>query len=375
MADLCSIYIHVPFCNKLCPYCGFYKRKWDRDSEEKYLSALLSEIHFYGQRFPFLKVGTIFWGGGTPNLLRMEGVERVMSALLECFDVSIGAEITMEMNPGMGVLKKLKAIQKTGINRVSLGVQSFDEEVLRFLGRNHTADVTRRTIDRVRECGFDSMSLDLMFALPGFHRDVLECSINEVLSYQPEHVSAYSLSIEPGTPFKRQSIKKAAVKEDRAQFELVRDTLGAAGLRHYEVSNFAIPGYESAHNTQYWMGLPFIGLGPGAHSYFNGGRYHHARDLSAYIDSPVPRVFRQKQFPSLSKTDEWQDFVMMRLRLLKGLGFSEIEARFGAEQLTDFRRRLQPLISQGFVIQDTNGIRLSVDAVLVLDDIILSLFS
>ena len=225
-----------------------------------------------------------------------------------------------------------------GINRVSLGVQSLNDDCLTFLGRNHTSDVSRRTLARLGDAGFDNVSVDVMFALPEFPDVTLHDTVNELLDFRPQHVSAYSLSItEPGTPFKRRRVAKASVAQDAGQFEWLRDRLGMAGFGHYEVSNYAQSGRESRHNTAYWMGWPFIGLGPGAHSFFNGGRYHHARNLAAYIANPVPRVFRQKRFPTSSPQALWEDYVMMRLRLLEGVSFQEVALRFGADQASVFR--------------------------------------
>lgn len=368
-----ALYIHVPFCSKICPYCGFYKRLWSKDLEQTYVSALLKEIAFYGLEYPGLSVQTVFFGGGTPNLLRLNAIERVMGAIHGAFNVRDDAEITMEINPGLGILEKLRGIKSVGINRVSVGVQSLNDECLHFLGRNHTADVSRRTLGRLREVGFDNVSVDVMFALPGFSDDVLQDTVSELLTFSPQHVSAYSLSIEPGTPFKRHKVKKASVRQDAAQFNTLRDMLEQNGFDHYEVSNYALPGYRSEHNTFYWMGKPFIGLGPGAHSYFNNGRYHHARDLDNYVDQPVPRVFRQKTFPVLRQDDEWADYLMLRLRLLDGVGFDEVAARFGDVRLTAFKDQLSPLVAQGFLVEDGCGVRPSREGVLVLDEIVLNL--
>ncbi|MDA1352914.1 MAG: radical SAM family heme chaperone HemW [bacterium] len=373
MSKSIALYLHIPFCSKICPYCGFYKLLWEKSLEQDFVEALCREIDFYAQRFGELQIDTVFFGGGTPNLLRLSAVERIMALIYDRFDVLPNAEITMEMNPGLGVMEKLRGLKQAGINRVSLGVQSLDDSCLTFLGRNHTADVSRRTLGRLRDVGFDNVSVDVMFALPGFDDDVLVRTIKELRTFEPQHVSAYSLSIEPGTPFKRNRVKKASVHQDAEQFDVLRDELEAGGFIHYEVSNYALPGFESRHNTYYWMGASFIGMGPGAHSYFNGGRYHHARDLAKYVENPVPRAFRQKTFPVLNAEDEWVDYVMLRLRLVSGVTYGEVLERFGVATCTAFKTRCTELAAQGFMIVDDRGVRVSRTGILVLDEIVLSL--
>lgn len=369
-----ALYIHVPFCSKICPYCAFYKKKWDKINEGLFKEALLSEIQFYLNRFPDIVLSSIFFGGGTPNLLRTQHIEEII-VMLKRFRWTRNIEVSMEMNPGISSVDKLKRIYNLGVNRCSLGVQSLQENELKFLGRNHTVANSLKSIDAVREAGFKNLNCDLMFGLPNSDESTLLHTINLLLGKKPEHISTYNLSIEPGTPFKRRRQSRAPQEMEAAQYKQVMRELNKEGFIHYEVSNFSKPGFECQHNMAYWQFSDYIGLGPGAHSFFDGMRYHHARDLDLYVDQPIPNVFLQKSRRGYSVENQLEDFIMTKLRLKKGILFSEFVKRFNLD-LRDYNQVLfYKLYEQGLIKKPVTRLEVTKKGLMVMDNVIAEILS
>lgn len=369
-----ALYIHVPFCSKICPYCSFYKKKWDKVNEGAYKDALLNEIHFYLKRFPDIELSSIFFGGGTPNLLRTTHIEEII-LMLKRFKWTRNIEVSMEMNPGLSSIDKLKRIHNLGVNRCSLGVQSLQENELKFLGRNHTVTNSLKSIEAVREAGFTNLNCDLMFGLPNSNETTLNNTVNVLLAKKPEHISTYNLSIEPGTPFKRRGQVRAPQEMEAAQYKLIMRELNKEGFIHYEVSNFSKPGFECQHNLAYWEFSEYIGLGPGAHSFFDGMRYHHARDLDLYVDHPVPKVFLQKSRRGYSIETQLEDFIMTKLRLKKGILFSEFTKRFSINIKELNHKLFFKLYEQGLIKKPVARLEVSKKGLMVMDNIIAEILS
>lgn len=283
------LYVHIPFCPKVCPYCSFYKETSDRNKTQGFLDAVLRELEqqtaVLGETGRALRPRTIFFGGGTPSALSTPQLEYLLGGLRERLDLSALEEWTLEMNPATVSLEKARALRALGVNRVSMGVQSWDPAILHTLGRVHSAEQARRSYAILREAGFDNVNLDLIFAVPGQTRETWLRSLEETIALAPEHVSAYNLSYEEDTDFFRRFQTGEFTQDDDADadlFELTADTLAAAGYAPYEISNFARPGRECAHNLAYWLGADYLGLGPSAFSTVGEDRWSNVRDTAAY---------------------------------------------------------------------------------------------
>ena len=268
MTPIRHLYVHIPFCLKICPYCSFYKERLDRSKTQRFLDALLAELDLESARHP-LQPQTLFFGGGTPSALSTRQLEYLLSGMRERLDLSALTEWTMEMNPATVSLEKARMLRALGVNRVSLGVQSWDPALLAVLGRVHTAAQAERSYEILREAVFDNVNLDLMFAIPTQTLAQWEATLEKTLALQPEHLSAYCLTYEEDTSFFRrfQAGEYAQDKEwDADLFEMTLDRLAAAGYEPYEISNHARPGRECLHNLAYWQGADYLGLGPSAFS-------------------------------------------------------------------------------------------------------------
>jgi oxygen-independent coproporphyrinogen-3 oxidase len=268
-----GVYVHVPFCERVCPYCDFpvvAARRLAPEREEAYLSALLAELEQRGAPLAGRRLATLYLGGGTPSLLRAESVARLLGAVRAAFGLPETAEVTLEANPGTTESTRLPAFRAAGVNRLSLGVQSFDDTVLRRLGRAHRGGHGRAALRAARATGFAELSLDLICAAPGQTRETLAADLEEALAFAPEHVSVYELGIEPGTPFALAARRGQLATPDEAEcvrmLALVAERLAAAGLERYEISSWARPGHASRHNRRYWERRTVLGLGPGAWS-------------------------------------------------------------------------------------------------------------
>ncbi len=283
-----GIYIHIPFCLKKCFYCDFYSEAADDEYIRKgYTRALLKEIGFYGAKYGKSFIAdTIFFGGGTPSLMEPELIEKILRALKRNFFIAQESEITMECNPATLTAEKLLKYRRLGVNRLSIGAQSFDDEILGRLGRVHKAEDIIKTVELARKAGFDNISLDLMFAVPGQTMIKWRNSLKKALLLKPEHISFYSLEIAEDTVFGRMlkegSLKETSVERDRRMYQEALDMTEAAGYNHYEISNCALPGKECTHNLKYWNLSEYMGLGASAHSFIKDVRYSNIDNLIQY---------------------------------------------------------------------------------------------
>ncbi len=325
-----GVYIHIPFCARKCPYCDFvsYAHE-DAGSMAAYCAALVREMALWAPQRA--RVDSIFFGGGTPTLLGSVALARLLGAARSAFVVDEGAEITLEANPGTVDEKGLRALRRAGFNRISFGVQSFDDAVLRRLGRIHSADQAKRSIRMAQEAGFANVSLDLMFALPRQRLAGVQNDLRQALALGVPHLSCYTLKVEEGTPFfaRRQGLDLPGEEEERAMAHLAHDMLTGAGYAHYEISNFALSGFRSRHNLHYWRNEHYIGLGCAAHGRVGAVRYAHADTLAAYekdvrAGARMPRVTER-----LSAQEDAFETLMMGLRLDEGVDLAAIERAHG----------------------------------------------
>ncbi len=360
---MAGIYIHIPFCARKCVYCDFYSLGAKNAPWPEFTSALLAELR---TRLPELKgerVDTIYIGGGTPSLIPAAQFEELVEGLRADVLLRDVQEFTVEVNPDDVTPQLVERFLRTGVNRVSMGVQSFEDAELRRIGRRHTAAQARHAYELLR--GIGNVSLDLIFGLPGQTPESWRRSVSELVALRPEHVSAYALMWEEGTALsvmRRQGrVQELPEAESLAMYEYLREELAAAGYEHYEVSNYALPGRHSRHNRSYWLGAPYLGLGPGAHSY-DGLRVRRANpaDVKGYIRAyaqPEPQLFCEPEL--LSDEELREEYVMTRLRTCEGIDCREYESRFGSEALGRLRQAAAPHIAAGRLMCE-NGIRISI---------------
>lgn len=350
-----GIYIHIPFCRRKCLYCDFCSfTDTDEPLRRRYVDALVRELYAYRERLAPYRVSTVFIGGGTPSLLAAEETERVFDALRSCFDLDADAEITSEVNPATADFEKLVRWRALGINRLSIGVQSFSDAELRALGRLHTADEAQAFYLTARRAGFENIGMDLMYGIPGQTPASLKETLRRMIALAPEHISAYSLQVEEGTPFydRRETLGLPSDDENADLYDMVTRELTSAGYRHYEISNYAKPGYESRHNLRYWRMSPYIGVGVAAYSYFEGVRYGHDRDLAAYLADDFSR--RPAAEPR-GEGDTEEEYIMLALRLADGIDDEDFRRAFGVTFTERYGARMAPLAARGLAVETGHG--------------------
>lgn len=341
-----GIYIHVPFCGRKCAYCDFYSVNWSKSAAVDYTAAVLRNIRHYGDKAR--TVDTVYFGGGTPSLLTAEQISSIISEIRSCFALEESAEITLEANPCTLSAEKLAELRKIGINRLSIGVQSMIDRELKILGRMHTAERAEQAVLEAARAGFDNISCDLMIALPDQKPEDMCFSIDRLAALPIQHISAYILKTENGTPFDCAEIRDRLPDEDStAELYLAMvELLEKQGFMQYEVSNFAKEGFESRHNTRYWKCLDYLGIGPAAHSCYEGKRFAVERDLSAFIAADVQQVTVTDESPC-----GFEEFAMLRLRLKEGLILDDVP-----EHRAELLKKLPPLLKEGYA--ETDGERI-----------------
>ena len=326
-----GIYIHVPFCRSKCQYCDFYSLACqDRHLTDQYIKAVCKHIKETGLLAPGYRVDTVYFGGGTPSFLPPDGLAAILTAVRQSFDVSTRAEITFEANPDSITPRLLRRLRSEGFNRVSLGIQSDDDEMLERLGRPHTYAEAVKAVERIRRAGYKNISVDLMYGLPGQTLSQWQDTLTNVLQLKPDHVSCYGLKVEEGTPL--YAIKNTCdLPDDDMQADMYLaavEILKSRGFRHYEISNFAKKDKASQHNLKYWTGGEYIGFGPDASSDFAGKRFVMIRDLRGYIDGILTGgqvIADMQEIPPRERAGE---YIMMRLRTTIGINREEYEKQY-----------------------------------------------
>jgi oxygen-independent coproporphyrinogen III oxidase len=312
-----GIYVHIPFCQKKCFYCDFYSIE-NQSRREEFLEAIISEIQLFVDGHERILADTVFFGGGTPSLLRPEELERILAALNDAFAISDASEFTMECNPGTIDTAYLSDYRSLGVNRLSFGVQSFHEDELRFLERIHGPSEAMRAVQFARSAGFDNVNIDLMYALPKQTNDKLLYNLQNAVELAPDHISAYSLIVEPGTPLFSEvadgKIVPAVESVEAGMYEIVMEFLEQHGYTHYEISNYAKPGHECKHNLKYWNAEEYAGFGPSAHSYLEGQRWWNVSSLSKYVDGLKAGELPVSARETLDSTQLLDEFVLLHLR-------------------------------------------------------------
>ncbi|MBH5318156.1 oxygen-independent coproporphyrinogen III oxidase [Paenibacillus sp. GSMTC-2017] len=334
-----ALYIHIPFCTNKCHYCDFTSYVLKGQPVDQYLDALEQEMIRTVEILPPTIIETVFVGGGTPTVLTPPQMERFLKSVRDHFPIATDAEFTMEANPGTTDIDKLQAMRDGGVNRISFGVQSFDNGLLEKIGRIHNVDDVYRSIENARKVGFDNLSIDLMFGLPGQTLTHLSDSVDRAMELGLPHYSIYSLKVEENTLFhklyERNELPLPPEEEEFNMFLLLMEKLEKNGYAHYEISNFAKPGFEGRHNSTYWRNESYYGLGAGAHGYSNRTRHINLKGINPYIEASKEKLPRLETF-EVPEQEAMEDFMMVGLRLREGVKASNFAKQFPGHELDVF---------------------------------------
>ena len=380
-----GVYIHIPFCKSRCVYCGFYSTTM-LPLRDSYVEALCAEMR---RRAGYLaartstaasmergvakthtRVSTVYMGGGTPSQLSVDNMRRLFGTLHDVYDVDGGAEITVECNPDDIDGSYASMLRQLGVNRISLGAQTFSDKYLRFMGRRHTARQVEKAVDILRHAGFGNISIDIMFGFPSQTVSECDCDIRRALSLEVEHISAYGLTYEEGTPLydmlRRGEIKDIDEETYIAMYDDIANSLTGAGYEHYEISNFARPGRRSRHNSGYWHGVPYIGLGAAAHSFDTLSRQWNIANVREYI-SRTSDGGQCSGREALGKETMYNELVMTALRTCEGISVDRVGDRFGKDCQSHLLRCAEKYISNGVLVIGGGFMHLSRKGIFISD--------
>jgi oxygen-independent coproporphyrinogen-3 oxidase len=360
-----AIYVHIPFCAQKCGYCDFNAYLYRQDVARAYLAALRQEIAAAAaaRSWTGYRVASVYVGGGTPSTLAPAALADLRQLIGERFPVQAQAEVTVEVDPGTIGLAGLEALRGGGFTRLSVGVQAFDDALLRRLDRRHTAADARRALAWARRAGFLDVNVDLMFGLPGQTLAAWEDSLREAVSFAPAHLSVYGLTIEAGTPFHRRQQRGQLPLPDEAtqaaMFERADQLLTAAGYVHYEISNYALPGWRSQHNLHYWRHGEYLGFGAGAHAYLDGWRWENERLPSRYIRAVAERGSAVRQAERLTPEQRLYEGLLVGLRLRDGIAIAEFAATYGVALDAAYAEPIAELSQGGYMALTAGRLRLT----------------
>ena len=367
-----ELYIHVPFCIKKCAYCDFLSAPAGEEERQRYVETMIKEIQGYRKKYQEYCVTTIFVGGGTPSVLSGEQIKEVFNALRASFVIDTQAEITIEVNPGTVTEEKVEAWMQAGVNRISIGLQSVNDEELQMLGRMHTYKDFLNTYHLLRDKGFNNLNIDLISAIPGQTLESWKKTLSTVAELEPEHISAYSLIVEEGTPFytiygeggadgNLESMVQPLPDEETERFiyEETETILQKYGYDRYEISNYAKPGYACRHNEGYWRRVNYLGVGLGASSLIENQRFRNFSTYDTYMDAIQNQKLFHEEVKSLSVTDEMEEFMFLGLRMMSGISREEFQKKFGKKIETVYEKQIQQLKKDGLIEFVENRIRLT----------------
>lgn len=341
---MAGLYFHIPFCKRVCAYCDFYKSV-DLRRMDPLLESMHRELDARREYLGGEPVRTRYFGGGTPSLCAPEAVAGLLDHAATLFDCAAAEETTLEANPDDLTPAYLAALRRAGVNRLSVGIQSFDDACLKLMNRRHNAAQAVEAVRSAQREGYENITVDLIFGVPGFGDDTLRRSLDSALALGVQHISAYHLTVEPGTAFGRRAARGQFAPVDEAtsetEYALVHETLTGAGFEHYEVSNFALPGFRARHNAAYWHGVKYLGIGPAAHSFDGRERHWNVASVTEYIGGAPAEA------ETLTDRDRFNEYVMTRLRTADGLRTGDLAVRFGARKLQYFLRQAQKFTAAG----------------------------
>ena len=368
-----GLYIHIPFCRQKCFYCDFPSFAGREKKIDKYLQALEQEFALLRQRLyqkdnvrdteSKFAPRTIYIGGGTPTALNAHQLKKLLEIVQKYVTVAKAEEFTVEMNPGTVDREKLLLLQQAGVNRLSVGVQSFDDHCLQKIGRIHTAQDAVNTIELAHNLGFDNISLDLIYGLPQQDREILTKSVERALTLPVQHISIYGLQLEEGTAFQRMAdMGKLQLPTDElveTMYDYIVEKLPEAGYQRYEISNYALPGYESKHNLSYWQDVDYLGLGSGAHSYWQGTRYENPRSIDDYISALEVGRLPSTLEEQVDRQAHMEEYCFLGLRTAAGIDKNLFQQKFGVDLFTVYGRTIEKLVAQDLLQHTASGIALT----------------
>ena len=371
-----GLYIHIPFCKKRCVYCDFYSTTLGAIERRRYVDCLVREMELRKDYLPSAKLDTIYIGGGTPSQLSVPELGEIYNAVFRIFSVSSEAEVTLEVNPDDVTADYVRALKELPVNRISMGVQTLHDELLRLLNRRHTAEEARDAIKTLQNADFQNLSVDLIYGLPKETLEEWASDVDEILCLGVPHLSAYALIYEEGTPLwkMRDEKKVEEASEDLSlqMFRLLMDKTEEAGLEHYEISNFARPGYKAKHNSGYWQEMNYLGLGPAAHSYNGASRQWNVADLGRYLqaggDVLAGKLFELEE---LTPQMKFEEMILKSLRTAEGLDLNRLACLFGKDKKEKVLQSAQPFITRGQLklSEDGKKLRLTRNGIFVSDGI------
>ena len=372
---MAGIYIHIPFCKKACTYCDFHFTTSLKYVDEM-TDAICKEIRLKKDRITE-QVGSIYFGGGTPSMLPSTSLEKIFNTLTTCFSIAANAEITIETNPDDLDAQKIADLRRLPINRFSIGVQSFFDEDLIWMNRAHNVNEAESCIKRSQDAGFENLSIDLIYGYPLLTDEKWLANIQKTIELQTPHVSGYSLTVESKTALANaiQKGKQVPLNEEQSasQFLILIDRLTKAGFEHYEISNYSLPGKYAVHNTNYWKGISYLGIGPSAHGFDGYNRYiniaNNAKYLSFLANNKLAETVEE-----LSKVDQFNEYIMTSLRTMWGTDLQKIKSDFGKLFAAETQKQIKPFIANGQLLLDNHIIKLSQEGKLFADGIAAELF-
>ena len=375
---MAGLYIHIPFCNSKCAYCGFYSLP-SLKLKERFLEALKTEIVARKDYLHGETVNTVYFGGGTPSLLSTKEISELLHLINETFPVGIGPEITLEANPDTLSLEYLKGLRQLGVNRLSIGIQSFFDNDLKYLSRRHDSNHAKQCLDWAKQAGFSNISIDLIYGLPTSDAEQWNRNLDLFFELGLPHLSAYALTLEPNSILTKQIElgKVPPIKEEDAlrDYEILCRRAAENGYLHYEISNFCQRGMHSKHNASYWFGTPYIGFGPSAHSFDGASRQWNVSSVEKYcarVPEPVEGPFYEKEI--LSPEQQYDEYVMLRLRTHWGIDLKYMKREMGERFSTYCEKQAQPLIAQGRLSQTREFLYLTDQQMLFADGVAEELF-
>jgi len=376
-----GVYVHIPFCSQFCIYCDFYSVK-QISKRKSFLESLKKEIFLTGEASNIEERGveTIYFGGGTPSVLDAKQLASLLDAIRTAHRSAVGGirEITVEVNPDDVTVPYLRDLRSAGFNRLSIGVQSFENECLKWMNRRHTGEEAIRAFNGAREAGFENISIDLIFGYEMLSEDMWIDTVNKALSLNPEHISAYQMGIERGTTlYKLTTEGKYKTPEDETtskQYRILQEKLVMAGYKQYEVSNFSKAGYESQHNSSYWNFTPYLGFGPSAHSLFGGKRSWNYNSLNRYIDEISEGRTPCKGFEVLRKEERFSEFIMLSLRTVTGIDKKILQSNYSEFLTAKFQMSVDRQEMLGNLIVDGEYIKIPPEKLFISDGIIRSIY-
>ncbi len=375
--QMAGLYIHIPFCKQRCSYCAFYSTTL-YNIKESYVNALCKELVIRKDYADGETIESIYLGGGTPSTLSMEQLKKICDTIYATYTVSSTPEVTIECNPDDLTPEFLAQLKQLPFNRISMGVQSFNDTQLKRLGRRHNAEKARQAVKNAREAGYDNISIDLIFALPGSTIADWKHDLDSAIALHPDHLSAYNLTYEEGTllhrALERGDFSELSEEENIEQFQLLIAKLKEAGYRHYEISNFAQPGRESRHNGSYWNDTPYIGCGAAAHSYNGTSRQWNIADIEEYIKG-IENSEPSFEIEELTEEERYNDTILTRLRTAKGIPLEWMKEKFSERLINYMLRAAKKEIALGNLKEENSHLSLTEKGIFISDAVIRELIS